>query len=357
VQAFFGFRPLPSPDAEVTSTPSGIIVANNSREKLAQIRDLAITYAREGEQPIHALDAVSLDIEPAEVVGVLGESGSGKSTLGLALLRLLPAYARYDNGSILFRGQDLLQLSEPDLHKLRGQEISLIPQDPALSLNPVIKVGKQIAEVIRAHSTITPKARKYRAIEFLAEVGFDVPHEIYHAYPHQLSGGQGQRIAIAQAVACRPALVVADEPTSKLDASLQADIISLLSKIQARHRMAFLVITHDPTILPGFADRVVVMYAGRIVEEAPANDTFRRPLHPYTHALVRLSERFVASNRENVGPLLPGIEGASPDLTHMARGCRFEPRCAERMEVCISREPHETKPESSRRVSCFKYGN
>jgi oligopeptide/dipeptide ABC transporter ATP-binding protein len=332
-------------------------LTNNSREKLVQIRDLAITYARDGEQPIHALDAVSLDIEAAEVVGILGESGSGKSTLGLALLRLLPAYARYDSGAILFRGQDLLQLREPELRELRGREISLIPQDPALSLNPVIKVGEQIAEVIRAHYVMNGKQRKYRAIELLAEVGFDEPHEIYHAYAHQLSGGQRQRIAIAQAVACRPALVVADEPTSKLDAGLQADIIALLSKIQARHGMAFLVITHDPTILPGFADRVVVMYAGHIVEEASTRDTFRRPLHPYTEALVSLSKPFLGRDRETVGEPLPVIKGAPPDLSRVAPGCRFEPRCAERMEVCISREPQETMPESSHRVSCFKYGH
>ena len=331
-------------------------MANKSREKLVQICDLAITYARDGEQAIHALDAVSLDIEAAEVVGILGESGSGKSTLGLALLRLLPAYARYVRGAILFRGQDLLQLRDPELRKLRGQEISLIPQDPALSLNPVIKVGEQIAEVIRAHFVMNGQQRKYRGIELLAEVGFDEPHEIYDAYAHQLSGGQRQRIAIAQAVACRPALVVADEPTSKLDAGLQADIIALLSKIQARHGMGFLVITHDPTILPGFADRVVVMYAGHIVEEASTRDTFRRPLHPYTEALVSLSKPFLGRDLDTVSELLPVIKGAPPDLSRVASGCRFEPRCAERMEVCIRREPQETVPESSRRVSCFKYG-
>lgn len=332
-------------------------MANNSREKLAQIRDLAITYAREGEQPVHALDAVSLDIEAAEVVGILGESGSGKSTLGLALLRLLPAHARYDSGAILFRGQDLLQLREPELRKLRGQEISLIPQDPALSLNPVIKVGEQIGEVIRAHFAINGKERKTRAIELLAEVGFDKPHEIYHAYPHQLSGGQRQRIAIAHAVACRPALVVADEPTSKLDAALQADIITLLSKIQARHGMAFLFITHDPTILAGFADRIVVMYAGHIVEEASTRDTFRRPLHPYTEALVDLSKPFPSGDRRTASELLPVIKGAPPDLSRVTPGCCFEPRCAQRMEVCTSHEPHETTLDLSRRVSCFKYGN
>ena len=332
-------------------------MGDSSGKNLVQIRDLGITYAHHGEQPIHALDAVNLDIAAAEVVGILGESGSGKSTLGLALLRLLPEHARYDSGSILFRGQDLLRLPEPELRKLRGQEISIIPQDPALSLNPVIKVGTQIAEVIRAHSAMNARQRKTHVIELLAQVGFERPHEIYHACAHQLSGGERQRITIAQAIACRPALVVADEPTSKLDAALQSDLISLLSKIQTRHGMAFLVITHDPTILAEFADRVVVMYAGRIVEEASTTDTFRRPLHPYTQALLSLSQACVVSSRERIGARLPALEGASFDLSRSVSGCRFEPRCTQRMEVCVSGEPQETRPELFRRVSCFKYEN
>jgi len=223
-----------------------------------------------------------------------------------------------------------MTLTEPELRRVRGKEISLISQDPALSLNPVIRVGDQIAEVIRAHVAMSGSERGQSVEELLHAVGFDQPQQIYSAYPHQLSGGQRQRVAIAQAIACHPVLVIADEPTSKLDAALQAEILSLLSEIRNRHRTAFLVISHDPTIFPGFADRIVVMYAGRVVEEGKTEDIFRRPLHPYTQALVLLSERhFVKAQTSRVR--LPGIDGGPPDLTRIGAGCRFEPRCPERM--------------------------
>ncbi|HET7439673.1 MAG TPA: ABC transporter ATP-binding protein [Terriglobales bacterium] len=332
-------------------------MAAGCEEKLAQIRDLSVTYARAGEPPIHALRGVSLEIRAGEVIGILGESGCGKSTLGLSLLRLLPAYARYDSGQIVFRGQELLQLDEAALRAIRGKEIALIPQDPALALNPVITVGQQIGEVQRAHLRFSGAQRKARVLELLAEVGFDQPQEISHAYPHQLSGGQRQRVAIAQAMACRPALLIADEATSKLDSSLQADIIALLSDIQRRHGMALLFITHDPSLLPGFAHRVVVMYGGQIAEEASTSDAFHNPLHPYTQALVGLGARCCVSKGGRLGERLPAIEGAPADLSVVAAGCRFEPRCSERMEVCTAKSPEETVADTSRRVSCFKYGN
>jgi oligopeptide/dipeptide ABC transporter ATP-binding protein len=331
------------------------IVPNNCGETLLQIRDLTVTYSRQGELPIHALDAINLEIHTGEVVGVLGESGSGKSTLALALLRLLPEYAQH-HGSILFRGQDVLRLPEPGLRHIRGKHISLISQDPALSLNPVITVGEQIAEVMRAHLPLNIKQRRRATLELLEEVGFQKPTDIYDAYPHQVSGGQRQRIVIAQAIACRPALVIADEATSKLDAPLQADILLLLSQIQARHSMAFLVITHDPSILPGFADRIVIMYAGHIVEEAGTKAVFREPLHPYTQALMRLITHRGIEAAERASNRLPVLEGEPPNLTRVAVGCRFEPRCSERLEACATCDPPQTMPKPSRRVSCFKYG-
>ncbi|MGA8153841.1 MAG: ABC transporter ATP-binding protein [Terriglobales bacterium] len=329
--------------------------AEPSVETLALVHRLSVTYLPDGDQPVRALDQASLEIRPGELVGILGESGSGKSTLAAAWLRILPKDARYDSGSIWLRGRDLLALPEAELRQIRGAEIALIPQDPALSLNPVIRVGAQIAEVLRAHLRMTRQERRTRVEELLAEVGFDQPQQIYHAYPHQLSGGQRQRIVIAQAMACRPSLVIADEPTSKLDASLQAEILSVMRQASTRHHTAFVLISHDPTALAGFVDRIAVMYAGRIVEQGHTQDIFRRPLHPYTQALVRLCGRYLP----NMGARkrFQTIEGESPDLRNPAIGCSFAPRCPERMQVCAERDVGETTPEPSRQVSCFKYGN
>jgi peptide/nickel transport system ATP-binding protein len=209
--------------------------------------------------------------------------------------------------------------------------------------------------VLRAHLRFNAQQRRERVLELLREVGFDHPQEIYSAYPHQLSGGQRQRIAIAQAVACGPALLIADEPTSKLDAPLQAEIVALLSQIRRQHGTAILVISHDPAWFAGFADRIAVMYAGRIVEVGTSGEIFGRPLHPYTQALVRIATSAVVAG-SSTRVRLPAIEGESPDPTRIPAGCRFEPRCSERMDVCSTRYPRAFMPEPSRPVNCFKYG-
>ena len=322
---------------------------------LAEVRDLAVTYHPEHGAPIRALDGLSIEVRPGEIVGILGESGCGKSTLASAMLCLLAPHAKCEGGTILVRGRNLLNLSERELRAIRGLEISLIPQDPALSLNPVMTGGSQVDEVLRAHLPLTAHQRRQRVMELFREVGFDQPEEIYSAYPHQLSGGQRQRITIAQAVACRPALLIADEPTSKLDATLQAEIVALLSQIRRQHGTAILVISHDPTLFAGFADRIAVMYAGRIVEVGNSAEIFGRPLHPYTQALVRLATSSVVTG-SSARIRLPAIEGESPDPTCVPVGCRFEPRCSERMDVCSRRYPREFMPEPSRPVNCFKYG-
>jgi oligopeptide/dipeptide ABC transporter ATP-binding protein len=319
------------------------------------VRELKVTYSPENGEPIRALDGVTIEVRSGEIVGILGESGCGKSTLASALLRLLAPHAKCEGGAILFRGRDLLNLSERELRAIRGREISLIPQDPALSLNPVMTAGLQVSEVLRAHLPLTAEQRRERVLELFREVGFDHPGEICSAYPHQLSGGQRQRIAIAQAVACRPALLIADEPTSKLDATLQAEIVALLSQIRRQHGTAIVVISHDPTLFAGFADRIAVMYAGRIVEVGSSAEIFGRPLHPYTQALVRIAASSMVTG-SSARLRLPAIEGESPDPTCIPIGCRFEPRCSERMEVCSRRYPREFMPEPSRPVNCFKYG-
>ncbi len=327
---------------------------DGSREFFVEVRDLTVTYFPQGGHPIRALDGVSLSIHLGEIVGILGESGCGKSTLASALLRLLPPHADCEGGTILVRGRDLLKLPETELRSVRGREISLIPQDPALALNPVMMAGSQVGEVLRAHLPLNAQQRRQRVMELLREVGFDHPEEIYSAYPHQLSGGQRQRIAIAQAVACRPALLIADEPTSKLDASLQAEIVALLSQIRKQHGTAILVISHDPALLAGFADRIALMYAARIVEVGGSAQILGRPLHPYTQALVRIAAAAVKGSSARIR--LPAIEGESPDPACIPAGCRFEPRCSERMEVCSRRYPPAFIPEPSRPVNCFKYG-
>jgi peptide/nickel transport system ATP-binding protein len=325
-------------------------------EFLCEIRGLSVTYALRDGTRVRAVDDLSLAIRGGEVVGILGESGCGKSTLAGAILRILPAHAHWERGSIVFRERDLSKLSESELRGVRGHEIALIPQDPALTLNPVMNAGSQIAEVLRAHLRLSATERQARVLGLLAEVGFDRPQEIYGAYPHQLSGGQRQRVAIAQAISCNSALVIADEPTSKLDAPLQADIMALLARIRRQHSLAILLISHDPSVLAGSADRIAVMYAGRVVEEGTIAQIFRSPLHPYTQALVEIAKSAALTSAPRVRRRFAAIEGDSPDPTRLPAGCRFHPRCPDRMDVCREHYPQAFLPEPSRPVNCFKYG-
>jgi peptide/nickel transport system ATP-binding protein len=322
---------------------------------LCEVRGLSVTYTLRNGAKVRAVDDLNLAIRGSEVVGILGESGCGKSTLANAILRLLPGHAGCEQGAVLFGDRDLLAMSESRLRDIRGRKISVVPQDPALALNPVINVGSQIAEVLRAHLPLRATERRARVLELLREVGFDRPEEIYAAYPHQLSGGQRQRVAIAQAISCKPALVIADEPTSKLDAPLQAEIIALLAKIRSEHGIAIVMISHDPAVFAGFADRVAVMYAGRIVEIGTTAQIFRQPLHPYTQALLQIAKSTIAA-APAARMRFAAIEGDSPDPSRLPAGCRFHPRCPERMEICSQRYPQAFLPEPSRPVNCFKYG-
>ena len=338
---------------------------DQEKANLVEVRDLTVTYSPEIGVPIRAVEGVSIDIRPAEVVGILGESGSGKSTLASAMLRLLPLHASCEAGSLTVSGtdlmkMDLMKLSESQLRAIRGRVVSMIPQDPALSLNPVMTAGSQVSEVLRAHLPLPAEQRRERVMELLREVGFSNSEEIYTAYPHQLSGGQRQRIAIAQAVSCRPAFLIADEPTSKLDAPLQTEIIALLSRFRKQHGMAILFISHDPALFAGFADRIAVMYAGRIVEVGSSAQIFARPFHPYTQALLRVAKESILALVSSPAPAararLSAIDGESPNPDQWPPGCRYEPRCSERMEICSRRYPSQFIPEPSRPVNCFKYG-
>lgn len=261
---------------------------------LAQIDRLSVRYLNK-DHIVSALDDVSLSVWPGEVLAIVGESGSGKSTLAAAMLRLLPANAQ-SSGSIILEGKDVLRMRSRDMRRLRGARISLIPQDPASALNPVLRIGTQISEVLRAHLRLSRGERLIRLGELLSEVGFDDPERIARSFPHQLSGGQRQRIVIAQAIACRPALIIADESTSKLDAPLLAGILSLLAGIVRRDGMALIWITHELATAAVFSNRMAVIHAGRIVEDGPTRDLLNQPVHPYTQELVGLSrERTLTS--------------------------------------------------------------
>jgi oligopeptide/dipeptide ABC transporter ATP-binding protein len=323
---------------------------------MLDLRGLTIRYLPRGQRPVQALKGVTIRVQAREILGITGESGSGKSTLGAAILRLLPAYADYSAGAVLFEGRDVLVMDDSELRRIRGSRIALISQDSASSLNPVLKIGTQISEVLRAHLKLNKQQRMGRVLELLREVGFDDPERIASAYAHELSGGQGQRVVIAQAVACGPALLIADEPTSKLDSQLQAEILALLSNVVRQHGTGLILITHDPAILVGLADRIAVMYAGSIVEEGGTADVVRNPLHPYTQALLRLFMLRLDRHPSKMDKF-PAIVGEAPDLSHAGPGCCFEPRCLERMTVCATEDPRESNLSHSHRVSCFKYAN
>jgi peptide/nickel transport system ATP-binding protein len=278
-----------------------------------------------------AVNDVSLTVGPGETVCLVGESGSGKSLTALSILRLVPPPGRVLGGSVRLRGRDLLTLSEDEMCAVRGADISLIFQEPMTALNPVITVGDQIAESLVVHDRMDWRAARAEAVRLMDAVRIPDAASRARDYPHQLSGGQRQRVLIAMALACKPALVIADEPTTALDVTIQAQILDLMRELQREHGLALLLITHDLGVVAEMADRVVVMYAGRVVEEAPVEEIFTNPQHPYTRGLLAsLPGRRGAS----VSRRLTSIEGVVPTLAKLPPGCAFEPRCAYRVDVC-----------------------
>ena len=321
-------------------------------EPLLRVHDLTVRYGAARQRMVHALSGVGFELEAGQALGVLGESGSGKTTLALALLRLLPKTAVVQQGEIVFRGVNLLSLGERDLQHVRGAGISLVHQEPGAALNPVMSVGVQVAEVIRAHQHLTAGQARASAKQLLAQVGLGGESDIDAAFPHQLSGGQRQRVVIAQAIACRPALIIADEPTTALDATVQADILDLLRDLQAKLKLGLILITHDPTLLKSTVQRILVMYAGRIIEDGPAVEVLSRPAHPFTQALLQCQ---LATSPQGPPSRFVAIPGEPPNLAALPAGCSFAPRCLERMDVCDSRPPVATLQECGRRVWCYKH--
>ncbi len=297
------------------------------------------TEVRTDRGSVRVVDDVSFDVPAAGKVALVGESGSGKTMTAMSVLRLVPSpSARIVAGRVEFRGRDLLSLSEREMQRLRGNELAMVFQEPMTSLNPVLTVGYQITETLRAHQSISRKQARARAVELLDRVGIPSPSARVDAYPHQLSGGMRQRVMMAIAMCCRPALIIADEPTTALDVTIEAQILDLLDQVRVTDGTATLLITHDLGVVAGFAEHVVVMYAGQVVESASVKDLFRAPSHPYTQALLRS----LPPPPDSTAPRekrLPVIEGRVPDLMSRPTGCRFQDRCPQVHEACRETVP------------------
>jgi oligopeptide transport system ATP-binding protein len=304
-------------------------------ETLLAVRDLVVRF-RTHDGLIHAVNGISFELGRGERLGLVGESGCGKSVTNLAIIRLLPKPAgRIEGGTVLFDGEDLVRMSESDIREIRGRDIAMIFQDPMTSLNPVLTVEEQMVETIQAHRRQPKADARARAVELLGMVGIPQPEKRLRAYPHQFSGGMRQRVMIAMALALEPKLLIADEPTTALDVTIQAQVLELISTLTTGAGTSLVLITHDLGVVAGMTDRINVMYAGFIVETATTGDLFEKPSHPYTVGLLHSMPRVDESEGD---PLIP-IEGRPPDMRRAPRGCPFAPRCAWRVEACWSRNP------------------
>jgi len=314
---------------------------------LLEIRDLTTHFfTRSGV--VKAVDNLSLKLQKGRVLGLVGESGCGKTVTALSILNLVPYPGKIVSGSIFFEGQDLLRLPAEEMRRIRGARISMIFQEPMTALNPVFTVGNQIAEVLTAHLDVTPKEALDSAIGLLRSVGIPSPEKRVHEYPHQLSGGMRQRVMIAMAIACRPSLILADEPTTALDVTIQAHILELLGKIQEEMGMAMVLVTHDLGLIAERAHEVAVMYAGRIVEQTDTKELFANPLHPYTRGLIASVPR-----PGQVRARLRTIPGSVPRLQDLPAGCKFITRCDLKTGRC-EREPELVEIKAGHHVRCWE---
>lgn len=316
---------------------------------LLDVRDLSLDFETDGG-PANVLDGVSFSLAEGEVFGLVGETGCGKTVTALTVLGLLPSNARIRGGQILLAGEDLLRKSEREMERIRGKRIAMVFQDPATSLNPVFPVGEQIARVIRTHEPLDEEAARARAVDLFQRVGLPDPEAVLRRYPHELSGGMQQRVMIAMALSCRPKVLIADEPTTAVDVTLQAQILDLLLDLKREFRLSVLLITHNLGIVAETCDRVGVMYAGIVAEVARTTDLFRQPLHPYAQALLRALPRGAAR-----GQPLKSIPGMVPSLRDPPGGCRYHPRCDFAMPLCAKRRPELLEHREGHQASCLLY--
>ena len=323
-------------------------------EKILEVNQL-VTKFKTAQGTVTAVDDVSFDVYKGKSLGIVGESGSGKSTIALSIMRLIePAVGWIDQGSMFFQGQDILALPRRAMQQVRGNQIAMVFQEPMTSLNPVFTVGSQIKETLLLHQDIAPQDAQDRCIELLVLVGIPAPEKRVNDYPHQLSGGMRQRIMIAMALACQPAVLIADEPTTALDVTIQAQILDLMRKLQEETAMGIILITHDLGVVAEMCDEVAVMYCGRIVEQADVKTLFRNPVHPYTqgllHSIPSLDVSLVGQSRR-----LRTIEGVVPSPSQLPLGCNFQDRCSRADEICrgLAGEPYLEEVAPQHLAACF----
>ncbi|SDK05253.1 ABC transporter ATP-binding protein [Sediminibacillus albus] len=300
---------------------------------------------------VKAVDGVHFDIKPGETLGIVGESGSGKSITAMSIMRLIPSPpGKIVDGQVLFKGENLLNKSEKQMRKIRGKEISMIFQDPMTSLNPVFTIEKQMVETILVHENLNKQQARNRAVELLELVGIPEARGRLKNYPHEFSGGMRQRVMIAMALACNPEVLIADEPTTALDVTIQAQILELLAKLQKELGMAIIMITHDLGVVSEVCDRVMVMYAGKPVEYTDKKSLFKQPKHPYTLGLMNSIPKISAKKEK-----LEAIEGLPPDLRALPGGCSFAPRCSQATEICLTTDPVLIEHGNNHHVRCLLY--
>ncbi len=320
---------------------------SEEQAKLLEVDNLHTTFFTESGE-VHAVNGISFSLEEGKTLGIVGESGSGKSVTAYSIMQILSANGRITEGSVRFRGEDMSTWSQKKLQTFRGSKCSIIFQDPMTSLNPVFTVGNQLTEAIRLHTDKNRAEARERAIEMLTLVGINEPEARIKQYPHELSGGLRQRVMIAMALACEPDILIADEPTTALDVTIQAQILELMQELQQKMGMAIIIVTHDLGVIANMCDEIIVMYGGRVCERGISDDIFYRPAHEYTKGLLQSIPR-----AENADQKLIPIGGTPINLLNMPEGCAFCPRCDKAMKICLTDQPEELLIEGSHRASCW----
>jgi oligopeptide/dipeptide ABC transporter ATP-binding protein len=322
-------------------------------EAILEVRKLRTSFPSE-DGWVHAVDNVSFNVRRGEAVALVGESGCGKSVTAMSIMRLVASPGRITAGEIVFKGRNLTEASEKEMREVRGNDIAMVFQEPMTSLNPVFKIGAQVAEAIRIHRKVGKKEAWKQAGDMLELVSIPDPHKRLDDYPHQLSGGMRQRVMIAMALSCDPELLIADEPTTALDVTIQAQIMELLAGLQKKLGLAVLLITHDLGVVAEFCERVIVMYTGRVVEQASVRDLFANPAHPYTRGLLKSLPSVTKADRTE---RLPTIAGMVPPLTALPSGCKFNPRCPDVMDICLGNEPARMLVGPGHDARCYLHGD